>query len=77
MYWLHPRDCNHNYKALILAAHLRRKGENVEIKVEPEPTNPFDAKATVVKYKVDGEWSQSVMITAIPTRVLQTISLIY
>lgn len=45
-------------QALIRAAQLRREGTKVEVKVEPEPTNPFDAKAIQVKCKVDGEWKR-------------------
>ena len=41
-------------QALIRAAQLRREGNNIEVKVEPEPTNPFDAKAIQVICKVDG-----------------------
>lgn len=45
-------------QALIHAAQLRREGNNVEVKVEPEPTNPFDAKAIQVKCKIDGVWKR-------------------
>ena len=39
-------------------AQLRCEGTKVEANVEPEPTNPFDAKAIQVKCKVDGKWKR-------------------
>ena len=39
-------------------AQLRRGGNVVEAKLEPERTNPFDAKAIQIKCKVDGTWKK-------------------
>ena len=33
------------------AAHLHREGNDEDVKVEPEPTNPFDAKPIQIKCK--------------------------
>ena len=41
---------------LAMVAHLRRTGNAVEVRVEPEPTNPVDARAIAFQCKVDATW---------------------
>ena len=36
-----------------MVAHLGRTGNAIEVRVEPEPTNPVDARAIAFQCKVD------------------------
>lgn len=43
-------------KALERAYMARQAGETVPVKIEPEPTNPYDSKAICFKCMVGGLW---------------------
>ena len=43
-------------EALEKALCARENGESVPVKIEPEPTNPYDSKAICFKCQVEGTW---------------------
>lgn len=43
-------------RALQLAFEARRKGEVVDVKIEPEPKNPYDSRAIAFLCHVEGSW---------------------
>ena len=47
-----------NYQEVLArVAQVRREGGNVEVRIEPEPTNPVDAKAIAFQCKLNNVWS--------------------
>ena len=55
MHWLY-KELNYR-EVLAEVAQLRSQGANVEVKLEPEPSNPFDAKAIAFQCKLNGAWN--------------------
>ena len=49
---------------------LMQQGENVEVKLVPEPDNPYDSKAIAFHCKVDGNWC---LIGYVVREVLDTV----
>ena len=45
-------------RALQLAFEARKKGEVVGVKIEPEPRNPYDARAIAFLCMVEGSWQR-------------------
>ena len=51
------RDKEHQ-KVLQMAYNARQRGEVVSVKIEPEPSNPYDSKAIAFICMVEGSWKR-------------------